>query len=1003
MKQKSLPKFLALTICLELIISPLAMAQQTAMQLGLGVLQTGVGVYNNLKGGQQGANNYLQADQQGFQLQQTPAADKYFTQQNLQKIPGLNEYIAKRNMDASKTGGKLINPAALNCQTLPTTLFEANTEICRNKTISAMSSENQQKAQADEAFYYYNQYLQIDKLYANYSTRSNVGGQPFGVGCMEDSMEILKGFFAYRLEQMDTMVTEIEAAEARFEQASEMDLKAIRESTAILGGEGSKFAAEFKNSNVFDYGERFGDAACNSIMAKNEIDAQGKGEGLLGIEKRLKETYSTVPEGSKYSPESYIKNNAAIVEDIQKMATKVSTQATLNFGQIASGQEGYSSFLSSLSSSVSSDTGVSVALNSAFFSDVQTKFTQTRNSLNNQMGVLSNELGAKGGNALSLISNIDNDSNFEAQVRSLENSIKNECLQKSGLDTALSRIHEPTLSKQASKHSSEELIPRLKAILEDPNLSPESKISQLNAINSSGGSRFQVRLDSDFETKVIQADGTVGTKKAIAASTITPASFFTNLIQNCDTQFQVNKLGNQLSGKEAVKQLRTLKEEYKKAAKQNAEDMKKEITKKMIDCNGNAEVASSTNVGSCSPASLNMTNPSFCTKAAFSCSSNMKSCSEKANKIVKDLKDDRLKRTNNYNNNVELNRKQLVGMFDSALSKYMKEAESLRGMFGAGFSSPKDIQRDIKDGSQFDSRFSQNGVDSLEIKDPKKYMEMIKTNVASLRKSVEDQQKQIIGNDGNLQKHIDQTKENYKTQVLAKASKLANDCLAAYNSYNKMVSQRKEAYDKIQGEIGEKVPTFCKKFNEARDGHPNGACSGNVGDLTKAAFKAASQSGDRNASNAVAEFETMCDGYNNSKDSDDKLSVTKMCAKLSKDGKDNSCSLWKLAFAQSETLDPEEGENCKIVTKKKTKDDKGNEVKTEDVTQDCAKAMANYETKINKVYTELYADSPDIKVSINSSAPAFCNAGDNTGAYRTKDAAGGAVNNFLSGFQAGQQ
>ena len=65
--------------------------------------------------------------------------------------------------------------------------------------------------------------------------------------------------------------------------------------------------------------------------------------------------------------------------------------------------------------------------------------------------------------------------------------------------------------------------------------------------------------------------------------------------------------------------------------------------------------------------------------------------------------------------------------------------------------------------------------------------------------------------------------------------------------------------------------------------------------------------------------------------------------------------------------------------------------------------MANYETKINKVYTELYADSPDIKVSINSSAPAFCNAGDNSGAYRTKDAAGGAVNNFLSGFQAGQQ
>lgn len=864
MKQKTLPKFLALTICLELIVSPLAMAQQgpTATQIGLGVLQTGMGIYNQVNGAQNPNNSYVATDMQAFRNQQTPAPDKYFTQNNMYKIPGLNEYIAKKNMDAARTGGKQINPASLNCQTLPTTLFEANTEVCRNKNISQINGVDP-KQQADEAFAYYNQYLQIDKLYANYSTRSNVGGQAYGTGCMEDAMEVLKGFFAYRLEQLDTMVTEFEAAEARFTQQSEMDLKAIRESTAILGGEGSRFATEFKNSDIFNYADRFADPACNSIMSKSDVDGLGKeGGGLLAIEKKLKGDFTAVPEGSKYSPEAYLRNNSAIVSDIQKMASKVATQANLNFGQIASGQEGYSAFLNGLSSSVNSDTGVNVALNSSFFSDLQTKFTQTRNSLNNSMSVLNSELGQKGGNALSLVSNIDNDTNFDAQVRSLENSIKNECLSNSGIDLALSRIQEPNLSKQASKHSSNEIQKRLKVILNDPNLTPEAKISQLEALNAAGGSRFEVRLDADFETKVMKADGTVGTKKAIAAGTTTPASFFTSLIQNCDTQFQVNKLGNQLSGKEAIKQLRTLKEDYKKAAKQNSQDIQNEITKKMIECNGNAEVASSTTVGSCSGATLNMSTPSFCTKAAFSCSSNMKSCTEKAQKVVKDLKDDRLKRTNNYNNNVENVRKQLVGMFDTALGKYMKEAESLRGMFGVGFTSPKDIKRDLKDGSQFDDKFAQNGADSLEIKDPKAYLEMMKTNMTNLRVQVENQQKGIIGNDGNLQKHIDQTKENYKSQVLAKASKLANDCLAAYNSYSKMVTQQKNDHDKAASELGEKSTEFCGRYADVMSNNPAPACTDDVGKLSDAMINAAVKAGNYSTSEEAkrmrAEMKEVC-------------------------------------------------------------------------------------------------------------------------------------------------
>lgn len=1006
MKHQKLPKFLALTICLELIVSPLAMAQQqkpTGMQTAMGVLQTGVGIYNNIKGNQN--SSYIATDMQNFQKQQTPSPDKYFTVNNMQKIPGLMEYIAKKNMDAAASGGKAINPLSLNCQTLPTTLFESNTEVCRNKTVSNLVDPNQQRAQADEAFAYYNQYLQIDKLYANYSTRSNAGGQPYGTGCMEDAMEVLKGFFSYRLEQLDTMVTEFEAAEARFEAQSEMDLKAIRESTAILGGEGSKFANEFKNSDIFNYGDRFADPACNSIMAKADIDGLGKeGGGLLAIEKKMKADFTAVPEGSKYSPESYIKNNSAIVSDIQKMATKVATQANLNFSQIASGQEGYSAFLNGLSSSVTSDTGVNVGLNSSFFSDIQTKFTQTRNTLNNSMSVLNSELGAKGGNALGLVSNIDNDSNFEAQVKSLENSIKNECLSNSGIDLALSRVYEPTLSKQASKHSANEITKRLKVILTDPNLTPESKISQLEALNASGGARFEVRLDADFETKVIKADGTVGVKKALAAGTTTPSSFFTSLIQNCDTQFQVNKLGNQLSGKEAVKQLRTLKEDYKKAARQNAQDIKDEINKKMIECNGNAEVASSTTVGSCSPATLNMSSPSFCTKAAFSCSSNMKSCTDKAQKVVKDLKDDRLKRTNNFNNNVENNRKQLVAMFDTALGKYMKEAESLRGMFGVGFTSPKDIQRDIKDGSQFDNKFAQNGSDSLEIKDPKKYLEMIKGNMANLRAQVENQQKGIIGGDGNLQKHIDQTKENYKSQVLAKASKLANDCLAAYNSYTRMVSQQKEQYEKAQGELGEKSTEFCNRYAGIAT-NPIAGCKDDLSNVSNAMINAAMKAGNSATSQEAKrmrdDMARVCAQPGNQRDEkgNSTTSYARVCSLASSGDEDAIEVLTSHGASKNPTV--EWKQVCdKIDTGSETfcKPSTAGSTTTSGTKADCSsvenRIASDYEVKLQRSTS---GNKKDNSIASLGDTGSFCNASNNSGGNPKGNMGGGPMGSMLGG------
>ena len=855
---KKIPSLIALSICLELILSPLpAVAQGVPSgQQVMDGMNFGLDIYNRVRGGNQGQSQmppYVATDMAALQKQQTPTPDKYFTFQNMQKIPGLMEYIAVQNQRAAGSGGKPINPASLNCQTLPTTLHEANNEVCRNEKISDFAGDP--KVQRDEAFAYYNQYLQIDKLYRNYSASSNSEGQAFGVGCMNNSMEVLKGFFAYRVEQLDTVMANLEKATADFKEQSEMDLKAIRESSAILNGEDSNFAGEFKGSNIFDYGARLGDPACNSILSKDGLDQLGKdGGGLLGIDKKLKADYATPVPPSNYTAEQFIQKNADIQADIRKMADKVSEQANLNFGSITGEKDGYSKFLQGLGQDVSSEHGATAALNKSFFSDVQAKFNKSMNNLDVEAKLLNSELGGKGGNAFNLLSKVDNSEIFDAEIVSLENQIKGECVNRSGIDTALARIYDPNLSKEANKHSAAQVQKRIKAIIADVALSPEKKMAELQAIESQNSNRYEMKMDANYETQELGQDGKLVKKTVNAASKVTPGSYFADVIKNCDTQFQVNKLNNKLSGKETIQRFRGLKKDYEKVARQTSKDLKDEIVKKMIDCNGNGAVAASSAVGSCSPDSLNMSKPGFCAKAAFSCSKNMSQCSAKAAGFVKKLKDDRTMRTNNFNNNVEANRKQLVGMFDTALSKYVKEAESLRGMFGAGFKAPTNIERDLKTPNQFDTDYGGDKGDEFQIKDPSKYLEMVKKNIVSLQDAVKQQQDAIIGDGGSLAKHIDSTGKNYDKVLNGDkgdgASRLAAKCLAAYNDYETKMKQQQTAANETQkknaemnGEMGEKNGELCGVYADIMSDNPNDSCKENIRDLANSAITASGKAG----------------------------------------------------------------------------------------------------------------------------------------------------------------
>lgn len=873
MKQKKLASLLAVTLSLELMVSPLIPAVQaqtttpapSQKQDGFGNAMNNVnqglqalgGIWNsvNQARGQGGAmTGQMAQDMAKLKEQQTPQTDKYFNAQKLMQVPGLGEYLAMNN----------INPGMLDCKTLPTTLHDSKPEVCR---IGVTNDKNMaQPAQLEQMFSYYNQYFQTSKMYKNFSADSNSDGQAFGVGCMNNAMNILNGFFKYRLNELDKLTTNLEAMQAQFEAASRADLDAIEEAVAVLDGD-SEIADKVrsKKPDLFDFGKRFNDPACKSMFAGDSINDKGRAGGLNAINKDVKELL-TAKQG-KYSGESYSQSHASVVEDIQSVADKVAKQFQLNFTPNL-GAGDYSNFLKGVGGLVSSTSGVQDAIRPDLLSDVQTKFMEQSSKLMTDRSTIMSELRGSD-KAMSLMGNLNSSASFEAEVNTLENNMKNECLSNSigSADTLMSKIYDPTASKHANKNASNFLKDKLKQILGNEKTSPEKKLADLKALEAEQGNRYYMKMENSYEVQEVDNNGNLKTSVVDASSNRSPSVFFSDIIRNCNAQFKANKLNNKLTGAQAIQKLRDLNNSYKTLAQTQSADIAKTLKKKLIECSS-PEVANNTVSGSCQPGLFNPSAPGFCANAALSCSKNMQACGKKAEGFVKEIRDQKTARVNNYKALVDKNKKDIVKIFDSALARYMKDGEMMRGMFGAGFSSPAGIKREVPEGQRYLGEFAsatgkQGSPDGkLLLEDPAKYTEMFKQNIDLLKKSVQAQQDQILGGDsvgtgknpGLLADHIKKTQKNYQ-DVIKEADKIASDCLNQHDSAIKAAeaqrAQQQADYAKKMSELGEKQKEFCQRFNQGVGNHPGPACEGNIRDLVSA------------VGNQANEFQAYCDSSQN--------------------------------------------------------------------------------------------------------------------------------------------
>lgn len=854
MKQRKLAPLLAVTISLEMILTPVAFAQNKEKKTGVnevvhGLLGAASGLYEKFRPQNQGMHPQVAQDLAAFNKQQQPLPDKYFNGQKLSQIPGLGQYLAING----------INPNSLNCVTLPTNLYEAHNEVCR---IGVTGDKGNPLAQIAEAQAYSQQYGAIDKMYRNFSSESNVGGELFGVGCMKNAMQVLNGFFKYRLDELDKLVTNVEALQASFKEASKADLDAIEESTAILNGGETELANKVKSRrpDLFDYAKRFNNPACNSMLGKEEFNNLGKG-GLNAINKQLQDTATEKVGEMGFSGESYSRSHSDILSDINNLAEKVGKQAELN------ADNGLNSLLKDMPGLVSSPNGLNKAIGGDFFIDVASKFSEGRNKLEAARSEVEAELGAEAASISKLAATTQNDGSFEAQLSKLEIKLKNDCLaRQANVDEVLGRMYNPSASGFANKNASNFMRDKLKQIMEDPDSSFEKKMTELKSVESQQGARYYVRMENSYEVQEVGSDGKISKRVVEASTARTPSVFFADVIKSCDAQYKVNSKGGKMSQGQAIQKLRQLKQDYKTQAKANAKTMKDEIRRKLISCDSPAK-ANNTVPGSCTPNSFDTSKPGFCADAAFSCSKNMQACSKQAEKFVTDIKTERAARVTNYKIMVDKNKRDIIKLFDTALSRYMKDGELIRGAFGAGFSSPSGIERDVPEGQRhlaiFKEATSGSPDGALLLEDPEKFTQMFKANIGSLKKSVEEQQQQILGgslgnNSGLLAKHIEDTKAKY-TKVASEAARFHKDCQKAHDSYvSEMEGQRKQQaaeMGKQQSELGQKNSEFCRKYSMAQD-HPGPACSGNISDLTAAAVASG-------GADYASKFEAVCASYNN--------------------------------------------------------------------------------------------------------------------------------------------
>ncbi len=346
----------------------------------------------------------------------------------------------------------------------------------------------------------------------------------------------------------------------------------------------------------------------------------------------------------------------------------------------------------------------------------------------------------------------------------------------------------------------------------------EDKISQLKALDDRYGAGTVTLTLSNAKAQLER---------------MPPYMYFQNAVSACVNEYNDDKTFSASSQgrSQAVKidRAEAYLNDLKKLNDTFVEDMTKEITNDIVNCNGRtAEAGSCTLDGN----SFNVTSDSFCFQSAQSCAAEINNCSAIAEKLVQDKTTELTAASDQYNNMVATLFTEQAATFGQFKAAVMQEAGLLNALIpGADFVFPEDnfismpeLTLDPKTNTYIRGGDSATIARKLNAMAGK--MGELKTALAEQGKKADRQIDKYIA---EQEQNIQDNKKSFEDLVQACEGRIAE----ASNINSDYIAKMQKNEQDAKSAAGD----FCRRFYDLST-NPNAAC-GDVEDLYDASIRAA--------------------------------------------------------------------------------------------------------------------------------------------------------------------
>lgn len=694
------------------------------------------------------------------------------------------------------------------CNILKTIPNIVEASVCRPPGLNPGNPNDQ--ARLTEALSVYNDYLQLETMYRDFAAVSTQRSNE-GMTCLNRAATDLELGLKNREKQIDDLIRQISDAQKEFTQNILLpDLTAIEDSQALLEGNAFKGRKTALEQNSVKFGDTFDDASCSAVLNGAQFNEVGQARGLNGIEARLLDI------NSKKQNDSAGSFNAT--EFTGLAAKNLQDQIVAMSNSIANDVKSNPEGLTTSASGINDIYGLvaNARLVPAILAEQNKELQTFQRDLNTEVAAYN-----QAGSTQDIMANLygSSDEAFDQALDQYERDKNSACFERSTnirnlLSGSIAMMREgASQSGQVNAFRSE-----ISTILNNPNLSLDEKLKQVNALERQGSnSRYYLTLSAPLP--IPQPDGSVVTIKP--SQRLSPADFIEYHVSNCRSQFNARN-GKKVSDSQMLEKFRATRNKYSNYRKTLPNKVKNAITNRLVNCTDNVQ-ANATGSATCSAADLSTSSPTFCVKRANACASKMRSCYAKAKDKVKDVTKKRDNHIGRYRANITRNKAQLQGMYAKltvilAEQSFLQENSPLR----QSLVLPNTVDLNLN----FDERLDRNsyvkGLDGLEIENPDTYFQRTKQNLESVKAALVEQRNSIMNGspdssvDSEIAKGVNGHRQSIQTYLdvgkreAERAKSQCDETIQRYIAgYQRIQDEQARAANEAQQAQGE----FCNNLN----------------------------------------------------------------------------------------------------------------------------------------------------------------------------------------------